>query len=271
MASGTADLLWKLWYPLLTRLTRHAPVVFLNYGYAEDGMGAPGPVLMNDDEPDRPCIQLYDSVVRPISLRGLRVLEVSCGHGGGASYIARYCDPDCMHGVDRNPTAIELCKKRHKVAGLSFSCGNALALDFEDQAFGAVINVEASHCYADVPRFLREVARVLQPGGHFLYADFRQKEPDAQVLHRQLQESGLELISCEDISANVVRGMQLNTQKYMKLINQLVPALLRKPAMRFAGVPGSAIYEELNSGQTVYLRYVLRKPCEPGRAESVSL
>jgi len=28
--------------------------------------------------------------------------------------------------------------------------------------------------------------------------------------------------------------------------------------MRFAGVPGSAIYEELKSGETVYLRYVLR-------------
>jgi hypothetical protein len=53
--------------------------------------------------------------------------------------------------------------------------------------------------------------------------------------------------------------MQLNTEKYMTLIRQLVPALLRSPAMRFAGVVGSPIYRELSSGETVYLRYVLRK------------
>jgi ubiquinone/menaquinone biosynthesis C-methylase UbiE len=262
VASGSASLFRKLWYPLVTRLTRHSPVVFLNYGYAEDGPAVRSPVLTAEDEPDRPCIQLYDSVVRPISLTGLRVLEVSCGHGGGASYIARYLHPKSMHGVDRNPKAIELCKKRHVAAGLTFSQGNALALDFADQTFDAVVNVEASHCYPDMPRFLREVVRVLRPGGHFLYADFREKHPDVNILRRQLEESGLEIIESEDISPNVVRGMQLNTEKYLNLIKQSVPALLRKPAMRFAGVPGSTIYKELNSGETVYLRYVLRKRCE---------
>ncbi len=260
MRHGIADVLWKLWYPSLTRLTRNSPVVFLNYGYSENGAASPIPVLTNEDEPDRPCIQLYDSVVRPIPLQGLRVLEVSCGHGGGASYIARYLKPESMHGVDRNGRAIALCRQRHHVAGLEFSCGDALALDFADQTFDVVVNVEASHCYPDMPRFLREVVRVLRPGGHFLYADFRQKTPDSAILHRQLEESGLEIIDREDISPNVVRGMQLNTEKYMNLIRKLVPPLLRNPAMRFAGVPGSAIYNELKSGQTVYMRYVLRKP-----------
>ena len=51
--------------------------------------------------------------------------------------------------------------------------GNAESLPFADESFDAVINVEASHGYPDFPRFLAEVARVLRPGGHFLYADFR--------------------------------------------------------------------------------------------------
>jgi SAM-dependent methyltransferase len=232
-----ADVLWMLWYPLLTRLTRHSPVLFLNYGYAENGAKFPALVLTKEDEPDRPCIQLYDSVVRPICLKGLDVLEISCGHGGGASFIARYLKPKSMHGVDRNARAIELCKRQHQADNLSFSYGNALALGFADQTFDAVVNVEASHCYPDVPRFLREVVRVLRPGGHFLYADFRQKNPDSAILHRQLEECGLEVIACENISPNVVR-----------------------PAKRFAGVTGSAIYNELDSGETIYLRYALRKP-----------
>jgi ubiquinone/menaquinone biosynthesis C-methylase UbiE len=262
MGSGAANLLWKFWYPLLTRLTRHAPVVFLNYGYAEEGADASAPALSAEDEPDRPCIQLYDAVVRPISLKGLRILEVSCGHGGGASYIARYFHPESMNAVDRNASAVALCQKRHAVSNLTFSTGNALALDFPNESFDAVVNVEASHCYPDVPRFLTEVARVLCPGGHFLYADFRLKT-ETDLLRRQLEQSGLQIVESEDISQNVVRGMQLNTEKYLKLINDLVPSFLRKPAMRFAGVPGSAIYEELVSGETVYMRYAAKNGMEP--------
>src|SRR5208282_2894215 len=109
--------------------------------------------------------------------------------------------------------------------------------------------------YSDVPRFFSEVRRVLRPGGHFLYADFRQSNPRRAVLHRQLETSGLEVILRSDISANVVRGMQLNTEKYLELIRRLMPKFLRRPAMNFAGVKGSAIYRALESGETVYLCY----------------
>ena len=51
--------------------------------------------------------------------------------------------------------------------------GDAENLPFPDQSFDAVINIESSHCYPRFPRFLAEVARVLRPGGHFLYADLR--------------------------------------------------------------------------------------------------
>jgi ubiquinone/menaquinone biosynthesis C-methylase UbiE len=164
-----------------------------------------------------------------------------------------------MRAVDQNASAIELCKSRHQVSGLTFSLGNALALDFPDETFDAVINIEASHCYPDMPRFVSEVRRVLRPGGHFLYADFRQSDSDQAILRRQLEASGMEVVLCRDISKNVLRGMQLNTDKYLELIRQLMPRILRRPAMRFAGVKGSAIYAALESGETVYLCYHLRK------------
>ncbi len=256
------DQLWRLWYPVLTRLTRNASVVFLNYGYAYDAQGG-APLLKEQDEPDRPCIQLYHRVVSAVEVRGLELLEVSCGHGGGASYVARYLGPKSLRGVDRNPRAIELCAARHLVDSLAFFRGDALALEFGDNTFDAVINIEASHCYPDVPRFLSEVRRVLRPGGHFLYADFRDRDPDLAILRGQLEASGLEVVSCEDISKNVLRGMQMNTEKYMGLIQRLLPRPLRKPAMGFAGVKGSGIYRALESGETVYLCYHLRKPAQP--------
>ena len=130
-------------------------------------------------------------------------------------------------------------------------------------AFDAVVNIEASHCYPDVPRFLSEVRRVLHPGGHFLFADFRDRGQPLADLQRQLEESGLEILFRDDISANVVRGMEKNTVKYQDLIRKLMPRFLRRPAMGFAGVKGSAIYKALESGETVYLCYHLRKPFTP--------
>jgi ubiquinone/menaquinone biosynthesis C-methylase UbiE len=257
---GFSKLRWRIWYPVLTRISMNSEVNFLNYGYADVGSEENLLPLKEQDEPDRQCIQLYHQVVSAVDLRGLDVLEVSCGHGGGAAYVASYMRPRSMHGVDRNATAISLCNQRHRANGLAFSFGNALALEFPDNAFDAVINIEASHCYSDVPRFLSEVRRILRPGGHFLYADFCQKSSHHAVLNRQLETSGLEVILCRDISPNVVRGMKLNTEKYLELIRGLIPKLLRSPAMDFAGVKGSAIYRTLESGETVYLCYHLRKP-----------
>jgi SAM-dependent methyltransferase len=49
--------------------------------------------------------------------------------------------------------------------------GDAEALPFDDGSFDAVINVESSHNYPDLAKFLSEVARVLRPGGHFSHVD----------------------------------------------------------------------------------------------------
>src|SRR5262249_23003172 len=151
---------------------------FLNYAYEEEPpMGVP---LERGDEPNRACIQLYHHVAAQVLLRGKNVLEVSCGHGGGASYVARGLQPQSFTALDLNPACIGFCRQRHQVAGLVFRAGDAGRLPFEAGTFDAVLNIEASHCYPSFPRFLSEVARVLRPGGHFLYADFRFAERVAE-------------------------------------------------------------------------------------------
>ena len=121
-------------------------------------------------------IQLYHRTATQADLSGKQVLEVSCGHGGGASYLVRTLHPASYTGLDLNPAGIDFCRKRHNLPGLDFVHGDAENLPFADQSFDAVINVEASHVYPHFPRFLAEVARVLRPGGHFLYADFRPRQ-----------------------------------------------------------------------------------------------
>ncbi len=120
--------IWKLWYPFVTRRLRDEDVLFLNYAYEEDPpMALP---LDPADEPNRACIQLYHHVATQTKLREKTVLEVSCGHGGGASYLARALRPAQYTGLDLNPTGIAFCRKRHGVEGLTFVQGDAQDLPF---------------------------------------------------------------------------------------------------------------------------------------------
>ena len=88
--------IWQLWYPFLTQRLRGEEVLFLNYAYETDPpVGLP---LEPADEPNRACIQLYHHVATQVDLRGKDVLEVSCGHGGGASWLTRTLHPASYTG-----------------------------------------------------------------------------------------------------------------------------------------------------------------------------
>ena len=167
-----ARLTTKYLLPLGTRQVGDN-VVFFNFGYEEDPP-MDLPLKESDEESDRYCIQLYHVTASQVDLAGKRVLEVSCGAGGGASYIMRTLGPASYTGMDLNPASIELCRREHRSSPDSNSCRvTPRTCLFPDEAFDAVINVEASHQYPDFIGFLAEVARVLRPGGHFLYTDNR--------------------------------------------------------------------------------------------------
>lgn len=241
--------LWRLWYPFLTRRLQGEEVLFLNYAFEADP--PVGLTLDPDDESNRACIQLYHHVASQVPLQGRDVLEVSCGHGGGASWITRTLQPASYTGLDLNPAGIRFCQERHRVPGLSFRQGDAQALPFAEASLDAVINVEASHCYPDFPGFLREVARVLRPGGHFLYADFRFDHEIAEW-EADLAKSPLMAVQSRDIGAEVLRGMEANAARSEGLVRACLPSFLHGPGRDFAGLPGSRIYEALRSGEVSY-------------------
>lgn len=248
--------IWRLWYPFLTRRLRGEEVLFLNYAFeTEPPMGLP---LSPADEPDRACIQLYHHVATQVELRGKKVLEVSCGHGGGASYLTRTLQPAHYTGLDLNRTGIAFCRQRHPVDGLDFLEGDAQNLMFADHTFDAVLNVEASHCYPDFPRFLAEVARVLRPGGFFLYADFRFAE-GLPGWEQALAAAPLQLLHSRVINAEVLRGMDRNSVRSQALIVRHLPKFLQSLGRDFAGVQGSRIYAALQRGELSYRSYCFAK------------
>jgi ubiquinone/menaquinone biosynthesis C-methylase UbiE len=256
-----------MWYPFLTRRLQREDVLFLNYAFETDPpVGIP---LAPADEPNRACIQLYHHVATQVPLAGKEVLEVSCGHGGGASWLTRTLHPKHYTGLDLNPAGIQFCRQHHHVDGLEFIQGDAENLPFEPGTFDAVLNVEASHCYPHFPRFLAEVARVLRPGGAFLYADFRWR--DALVGWEQaLVAAPLQIQKTRVINAEVLRGMEQNSRRSQDLVARHLPKFLHGLGRDFAGTRGSRIYNALAGGELSYRSYCFAKPMEGGRTPVLS-
>ncbi|MBK8965139.1 MAG: methyltransferase domain-containing protein [Lewinellaceae bacterium] len=246
-------LVWKPIYELLARVLPLSEWQFMNYGYAPMPEEAPLE-LETADELQRYPLQLYHYLASRAAVAGKEVLEVGSGRGGGAHYIAKYLQPNRMVGMDLAKNAVQFARKNFKRANLEYQQGNAEALPFPDASFDVVINVESSHAYGSVPNFLREVRRVLRPGGIFLITDMR-GEPGLQLLNEQLKHSGLKLLEETDITRNVVLAIETEEPVKKERIRRLVPKWLVPAFEEFAGVKNSAIHRDLNSRDLIYYRW----------------
>lgn len=250
-------LLWRRWYQYLATY-KLSDWRFMNYGYASLDPTEEPVVLNPDDEPNRYAIHLYHRVARAVALSGREVLEVGCGRGGGSSFVKRYHHPRQMTGVDFSAKAVRFCQEHYRTEGLSFVHGDAEALPFGDESFDAVINVESSHCYGSMPGFLREVTRVLRPGGHLLFADLRATE-DGDRLHRLMVETGMAVLEKQDITPNVLEALRQDSERKLSLIQRSVNKHLIGTFQEFAAIEGSEVFDNFKNGTTFYLRYALRK------------
>jgi len=244
-------------YNFLASLYKKKDWAFMNYGYTDSTIHE-SLKLSNEDEVDRYCIQLYYHVLNSIDLSNCDVLEVGCGRGGGSSYIMRNFKPKKIVGVDYSSKAVALCRRFHQIQGLSFQYGDAEALPFASNSFDVVVNIESSHCYASMDRFLAQVKRVLRPGGYFLFADFRSQE-QAGVLEAQLQASGLELIGKQDITSNVLAALDMDHDHRVGQIRRGSPRIIAGLVQEFAGIKDTRIYRNFAERENIYLSFVLRK------------
>jgi len=247
-----------VFYNYLAGLDPTGVVTLLNYGYAYLDVKVQPLRLAEEDEPNRYPLQLYDCVASAVDLRGRDVLEVGSGRGGGASFVKRYLGARTMTGVDYSEKAVAFCQQHYRVDGLRFVHGDAENLPLEDGQFDAVINIESSHCYGVMARFLAEVRRVLRPGSHLLWADYRQAKR-AGDLKADMAAAGFAVVSEEVISPNVLQAMRQQHKRSREQIDGHVPRVARRTFYHFAGLEGTYFYNEFASGELVYLRMALRK------------
>lgn len=263
-------LLWKNWYNHLASNYSNVDVLFMNYGYADLAIDtiqyatqdsrhlARHLELSNNEEKERYCVQLYHHVTSAISLEGLDVLEIGCGRGGGSAFIHRHFKPKSVTGIDFSESNIEYCHNNHDKSQINFCVGDAEALQFNDCSFDAVVNVESSHCYANMEKFFAEVYRVLRPNGYFLIADFRPTD-SIDKTRSLLRNFGFKIVKEEFITANVLQAMELEDERKLAAIKAEVPKYLHILAHMFLGSQGTVIYDAFKNRELEYLCYVLQK------------
>jgi demethylmenaquinone methyltransferase/2-methoxy-6-polyprenyl-1,4-benzoquinol methylase len=100
---------------------------------------------------------------------GDRVLDVATGTGDLALELARRVSPGGeVVGIDFSERMLEIARtKAEAISGsvVRFASANALALPFPDSAYDAATVGFGARNFADLERGLREMARVVRPGG----------------------------------------------------------------------------------------------------------
>jgi ubiquinone/menaquinone biosynthesis C-methylase UbiE len=123
-------------------------------------------------------------------LRGKQLLEIGCGLGfDSLEFLKRTVR---VTATDLTPTAVGLARRHFELAGYQAEdvrVENALELTFEDGTFDAVWSNGVLHASGDTPRAIREVYRVLKPGGRAIISHFYRRPSWMYLLSRLGREN----------------------------------------------------------------------------------
>ena len=99
---------------------------------------------------------------------GMRLLDCGCGPGSITLGLAQAVAPGEAIGIDLAQSQVKQARERAAAQGLdqlTFECGDVYQLPFQDHSFDAVFSHAMLEHLGDPLAVLREMRRVLKPGG----------------------------------------------------------------------------------------------------------
>jgi ubiquinone/menaquinone biosynthesis C-methylase UbiE len=152
---------------------------------AQKGIGMEGPLARWYAGLTRKSLAEFQALARRVAgqiARGSHVLEVAPGPGYFAVELARLGDYH-VTGLDISQTFVEIARRNALEAQVEvdFQQGNAAQMPFESDAFDFLLCRAAFKNFAEPVAALREMHRVLKPGGKALIIDLRRDASTASI------------------------------------------------------------------------------------------
>jgi tocopherol O-methyltransferase len=230
-----------------------------------------------DETPGEAQVALLEHCISMLGLRaGAEVLDVGCGHGGTVVYLAqtRSCR---VHGLTLSPKQTRLASQNASRAGVEHLCqfeiADADVHKFPRESFDVVWTMESSEHFADKPRYARNAAAALRPGGSLLVAAWTGSMQSALVravaeaflcpalqsaddYAAQIEAAGLQVRYREDLTAGVIQTWEICLQRARAAA--AVVALLPRAAREFVdGI--ETILNAYRSGDLTYTLLIADK------------
>lgn len=133
-----------------------------------------------------PLYELVEDLLRP----GMRVLELGCGTGYGAAWLLERVGPSgAVVALDRDRESVKYSQRRYPAANAAFEQGGIETLNGElGGGFDAVLALRGLESQPALDATLRELWRVVAPGGWLLIAEPLQTEsPSGEPLEAVLR------------------------------------------------------------------------------------
>jgi ubiquinone/menaquinone biosynthesis C-methylase UbiE len=192
---------------------------FMNHGYYPSYEFLNNSFLKNQ-------ASLYLNALDKIETEDKTLLDIGCGRGGGLNVYAKYLSLKELHGCDLNKKHIDDCIKNNDF-NIHYKVCSAEDLEYPDNSFDIVTNIESSHCYEDRDWFFKEVHRVLSPGGTFAYLD-----TGDNIKHFLGTNKIFKNVEHQDITKNVLLSCEEDMENFKSIEDEEGRKLLLSIATR---------------------------------------
>lgn len=110
--------------------------------------------------------------------RGSKVLELGCGTGYFTKQLAK-TGAD-VTAIDISPDLLEVAQRECRESNVRLEIENAYELSYHDELFDSVVGSSVLH-HLDVDAAVREVYRVLKPGGTIFFTEPNMLNPQIAI------------------------------------------------------------------------------------------
>jgi arsenite methyltransferase len=145
--------------------------------------------------------------------REAKVLDVGCGSGWAARLIAQQASAGHVIGIDVSDEMIGVAREQSRdFQNLTFQLASTESLPFPDDTFTHAFSMESLYYYADLAKALKEIQRVLQPGGIFVtVVDLYKENPPTHQWIETLKVP-VQLLGIEDYRSLFAQAGFVNIQ-----------------------------------------------------------